>query len=270
MKRIVGLTMIALLSFVASANASILDTLVRTGENALEDADAEVIIKGAGNTQLDRFEEGDSVRLYLRVETITNAAFFGTDLEDATGDADYALIGRGTFTIIDIDDPDADGIGDFQFEGSIDFREETNGDTFDFTQSIAFNDAVFAAATPIFSIGTSDANDFIQALDAPIEFADIPTSGTSVDADFGLSLVSGGIAGLTPDGMTDILGNLQDFVGSTQTFRVPASAGSEFQLRTNTDFVFAAVVPEPASFAVWGGITMLLGGARALRRRKTA
>jgi hypothetical protein len=272
----------------SSASASIFGSFIRQGApgspivNMVEDNDAEVINKGAGNVAAE-FEVGDSVSLYLQMETITSGDgfFLGTDLTDPTaGGATYRMLAKGTFTITSIT-PTTPGNGDIQFNGSIDFAERNDGVGYKFTDGIAAANTVFAAATYLMTAGVGKASDFITATNAPLSFAAIPlvTGSAFVNADFGLSLTGGGgDLGLVPNYLPGTLngtptGTFHTFVGSTQTksalnaTNVPGGGDNKFDLTTNTNLNMAATVPEPGSLAVFAGLA-LCGGLRTLRARR--
>ena len=264
-----------------SVNASILDTYTRVSPsgvlNTIEDSDAEVIIKNGANPL--RFETGDFIDVYGNMSTITSSDgfFFNTFLNSATaGGAGYNLLfyGRLTVTVSNITAGadtilgTADDRADFSFSGPVGFREAASPFVFTGATAVSTADALWAASGPtIAAAGIADGNDFYTALNAPLYFAGIPTSGVAVNANFGLSLTSGGIFGLQADAALDVNGVPQTFVGSTQTFFIAGAVIGDdaFDLRTNTDISYVGLVPEPMTLFVFGG----LFGIAALRRRRS-
>lgn len=283
------------------ATASILGMIVERGSpfpstalNTIEDSNAEVITKGVGNTQLDRFEVGDSVELHMVFNTISSATLYLETPLDETLVAypDYQLSGIGYFTITAIDNITgiigSGGVGDFTFDGFFDFYEVadktvdplgplTDSDV-DFLEGVSdTRDTIMLPGAPILSLGIVDSDDFIVAYNAPIAFLDIPVpgSGSGVEALFGLSVIGSQDLGLveetmvstgsTEAGSTD---TLHDVTGSSESFLAAGFPNAEYSLRTNTNINFNATVPEPASIVLWGAFVALTGLV-SLRRRKS-
>lgn len=284
--RLFVLAALAVAMTASSVNASILGSFIRKGLpgspiiNTIEDNNAEYIIKGAGNLDLTRFEVGDSVALYLGMESISSSDgfFAGTPLNAAippAGGAGYNLLGKGLFTVSSIG-PIVAGKATFDFTGSVEFKENKVGLAYDFTTGIAATDAVFMSGSnsSVFTIGTVKATDFIKAVAAPVFFGAIPTFGTAVVADFGLTAIVPGDLGIVPDLLPGFsaggaTGTLHDVVGSVDTFALLSPANvlgdDKFDLRTNTVFNMGNIVPEPSSLAVFFGLAACGLG---LRRRK--
>lgn len=275
-----------------TASAGLLSTFLRSGPqgspiiNTIEDNDAEYVKKGAGNTDTTKFEVGDSVVLYLDFATITSSDgfFLGTPLNasvPAAGGPGYTLLGKGEFVVTSIV-PTVGGNGDFSFTGAVELVENTIGLTYNFTAGIAATDAVFTSASnsAVLKFGTAaGSDDFITALGAPISFASIPTSGTAVDADFGLSVLGPNNLGIVEEALPGssggaATGTFHDIVGSTQTFSIlnPGNTigDDKFDLRTNTEFSLASQVPEPASVTVFACIAACGFGAHRRRRRNAS
>ncbi|MCC6493251.1 MAG: hypothetical protein IT424_09535 [Pirellulales bacterium] len=263
--------------------ASILGSFVRKGTflsstiNSLNDVNAEVITKGAGNVA-PAFQVGDSVTLYLAFQEITTSDgfYFNTDLDDPTaGGAGYNLLGKGTFTITAIGD--LAGVGsstndDISFTGSIKIYESAS--PLSFGAGIAAANTVIGAATEIAEIGIAPgSDDFITAVDAPTAFASIPTTAsTAVQTDLGLSLLSGGVGlGVLDEAMVSPYGTFHAFVGDSGAYRLaPVVLGDDkFDLVTDTTVGFAAAVPEPATIVVWGMLASAIA-AVGVRRRRSA
>ncbi len=286
--RLFLLVALAVVTTASSASASVLGSFVRKGPigapviNSIEDSNAEYIVKGAGNSDLTKFEVGDSVVMYLSMETISSSDgfFTGTPLNAVlppAGGPGYNMLGKGVLTVTSIG-PEVAGKATFQFAGQVDFVENSIGLDYNFNAGIAATDAVFnnAANTAVLSVGTVAADDFITALNAPVAFGSIPTFGTAVKADFGLSVISSaGDLGIVNNFLPSFLGgaatgNLHAVVGQVDTFALLNASNTigddKFDLRTNTDINFASQVPEPGSFAVFLGVAGLLG----LRRRKVS
>ncbi|RIK71494.1 MAG: hypothetical protein DCC67_20245 [Planctomycetota bacterium] len=278
------LAITAAFALVSTAEASILASFVRKGTlsapilNTLNDTNAEVITKGAGNVAA-AFEVGDSVTLYLQFNEITTSDgfFLNEDLDDASaGGPGYNLLGKGTFTITAIGD--LAGVGsatndDISFTGSIKIYESAS--SLSFGAGIAAADAVIAAASEIAEIGIAPgSDDFITAVDAPTSFASIPSSpATAVQTDLGLSLLSGG-AGLEiiDEALTSPYGTTHAIVGDSGAYRVsPVTLGDDvFDLVTDTTIGFQAGVPEPSTIVVWGTLASAVAAYGAHRRRRSA
>jgi hypothetical protein len=290
MKKFV-LTVLALAMTADVASAGLFASFIRKGPisspivNTIEDRDVEYITKGVGNLDNTKFEAGDSVTLYMEMASISSSDGFFTatplnaSLPQAGGPG-YEMLAKGVFTIDSIG-PVVGGKATFDFSGSIDFVENLSGLTFNFNAGIAATDAVFLNAlnSPLMTIGTkAGSNDFITAVGAPVAFIDIPTFGTAVDADFGLSLLAGGVdLGLVENALEGNIngvdtGTFHTFTGSTQAFSLldPTNliGDDKFDLRTNTDVNMANVVPEPGSMIVFAGGLALCG--LRLRSRKVS
>lgn len=287
--RLFVLAALAVVMTASSASASILGSFIRRGPvgspviNTIEDNNAEHIVKGVGNVDMTRFEVGDKVVLYLGMESISSSDgfFAGTPLNAAVppaGGAGYNLLGKGVLTVSSIG-PIVAGKATFNFTGQVDFKENKVGLAYDFTTGIVATDAVFSSGlnSSVFSIGTVKATDYVTALNAPVFFGAIPTFGTAVVADFGLTAFMGGDLGIVPNFLPGFLGGnptgtFHDVVGSVDTFALLNATNvigdDKFDLRTNTVFNMGNVVPEPGSLAVFLGFAVA-GGLR-LRRRKVS
>ena len=271
------------------ASAGLLASFIRKGPigspvvNTIEDRDAEFISKGAGNVDAANFQVGDFVTLYLDMTSISSSDgfFVGTPLNasvPSAGGPGYAMLAKGVFTVSSIV-PVGAGRADFGFTGSIAFVENLVGLTYNFATGIAATNAVFlnGANSAIMTVGTSAATDFITAKNAPISFAGGAGFGVAVNADFGLSLTSGGAGlGAVPNFLPGFVGGVptgtfHTVTGSTQSFGLlnPTNVigDDKFDLRTNTDINIANVVPEPGSMIVFAGLALC--GLR-LRARKSS
>ena len=260
--RMFVLAVLAVVMTASSASASVLGTILRHGAigspilNSIEDRNAEVIRKAAGNVAA-AFEVGDMVDLYLQFETITSSDgfFVNTGLNDATaGGIGYKLFAMGTLTVSSLTPIAGPGSkADIEFTGSLDLKERIDNVGFVFTAGIAAANGVFAGASYIATIGTAGGG-FVSLRNAQTLFASIPTTGTGVNADFGLSLLAGGgDLGLVLNGLegningTDT-GTFHTFVGSTQTkslFNATNVLGDDkFDLGTNTNIQLLSQVPD--------------------------